>query len=118
MSNDNVIAFPRPKSVMLFHPTAPAWKRDLLAQWANPANWEAKGDDCVQFFWSQLFVNFCRDEDHDYWGYTAFDGPAYGETSGWLWCVWDDAEEGVLKQLIRIVEGRETRAKRKGRAKR
>jgi hypothetical protein len=99
-------------------PSMPAWRRDLLAQWANPANWETEGDDVVRFFSNQLFVNFYRDEDYGYWGYRAFDGPAYAEDAQWLWCFWDYAEEAALKQLIKIIEGRDKRAKRKRKAKR
>lgn len=108
-----VIAFkPKPS------PSMPAWKNRLLANWSNPANWEATGDDSCRFFAEQLAVIFYRDEDSGYWGFRVFDGPAYAEDAQWLWCIWDCAEEAALKQLIKIIEGRDKRAKRKRKAKR
>ena len=99
-------------------PSMPAWKNRLLANWSNPANWETTGEDSFRFFAEQLAAIFYRDEDCGYWGFTVFDGPAYGEESGHLWCSVDDAQDGALKHLIKIVEGRDKRAKRRGRGKR
>jgi hypothetical protein len=112
-----VIAF-RPKP----GPSMPAWKVRLLANWSNPANWEAHGSEgAFRFFAEQLAAIFYRDEDSGYWSFTVFDGPAYGEETGYLWCFSDDAQDAALKHLIKIVEGRDKRAKkakRKGRATR
>jgi hypothetical protein len=109
----DVIAFkPKPS------PSMPAWRRDLLAQWANPTNWETTGEDSCRFFAEQLAAIFYRDEDCGYWGFRVFDGPSYAEEAEYLWCFWDYAEEAALKQLIKIIEGRDKRAKRKRKAKR
>jgi hypothetical protein len=98
--------------------TMPAWKNRLLANWSNPANWETTSEDSFRFFAEQLAAIFYRDEDCGYWGFTVFDGPAYGEETAYLWCFSDDAQDAALKQLIKIVEGRDKRAKRRGRGKR
>ena len=108
----DVIAFkPKPS------PSMPTWRRDLLARWANPENWETTGEDSCRFFAEQLAAIFYRDEDCGYWSFTVFDGPSYAEEAAYLWCFWDYAEEAALKQLIKIIEGRDKRAKRKAKQK-